>query len=456
MGHVLARPRRAGRDRRRRGDRHRRQGRRRSTPTAAGAGQLPANSFALVGREQGAAALRALQVGDAVTLAYDLKSDIADTLDFAVGGRQILVKDGVPQPESVVGTDGQAPRTSIGFKDGGKTMLLVTADGRQSLVLGPTRAQMGELMADAGRRDRAEPRRRRLDDDGRPPARQPAGDGPQHAVRRQRARDPNGVGVFVAPGDGTVHDLADRPGRAPASSPACTATLQRGRRRRSRHAGRRPTSRGALGRRRRRLKAPEAGHRDGARPRGRAPSRRTDVRVLGKPVKLEPSALRLSFAEPSLQRRHAARQRPRRATASRRRSTRADLSSTTTARCSTITPSGDGLRVDPIADGATILTVRAAGLAARVPVTVGAQTRLISGFDTVGVWRFRHDRSPTGGISIVDEGHTGKGLKVDYDFTAGDRHPQRRRASLQPADHAPRPAAARVACGSRATARASG
>ena len=106
-------------------------------PTAAGSGQLPANSFALVGREQGAAALRALQVGDAVTLAYDLKSDIAETLDFAVGGRQILVKDGVPQPESVVGTDGQAPRTSIGFKDGGKTMLLVTADGRQSLVARP-------------------------------------------------------------------------------------------------------------------------------------------------------------------------------------------------------------------------------------------------------------------------------------------------------------------------------
>ena len=29
-------------------------------------------------------------------------------------------------------------------------MLLVTTDGRQSLVLGPTRAQMGVLMADLG------------------------------------------------------------------------------------------------------------------------------------------------------------------------------------------------------------------------------------------------------------------------------------------------------------------
>ena len=119
-----------------------------------------------------------------------------------------------------------------------------------------------------------------------------------------------------------------------------------------------------------------------------------------------------------------------------------------------ITPSGTGLRVDPIADGATILTLRAAGLTARVPVTVGAQTRLINGFETLGAWRFRHDRSPTGDISIVDEGHTGEGLKVDYDFTARDRHgaapASSARRSRSPASRCARPS------GSRATARASG
>ena len=183
-------------------------------PAGAEAGQLPANSFALVGREQGAAALRALHVGDAVTLRYALKSDIADTLDFAVGGRQILVKDGVPQPESVVGTDGQAPRTSIGFKDGGKTMLLVTADGRQSLVLGPTRAQMGVLMADLGAETALN-----LDGGGSTTMiARPLGN-PLATVRNvpsdgSERSDPNGVGVFIAPGDGTVHDLDVAPADA--------------------------------------------------------------------------------------------------------------------------------------------------------------------------------------------------------------------------------------------------
>ena len=116
-------------------------------PTTAGAGDLPANSFALVGREAGADAIRALQVGDAVTLAYDLKSDIADQLTFAVGGNVILVKDGIPQP----GAGGElAPRTAIGFKHGGKTLMLLTADGRQSLVARPDVRQTAELMADLG------------------------------------------------------------------------------------------------------------------------------------------------------------------------------------------------------------------------------------------------------------------------------------------------------------------
>ena len=180
--------------------------------SSAASGSGPAAGEQLRARRSRAGrrrAARALQVGDAVTLTYDLKSDIAETLDFAVGGRQILVKNRVPQPESVVGTDGQAPRTSIGFKNGGKTMLLVTADGRQSLVLGPTRAQMGVLMADLGVETALN-----LDGGGSTtmiarPLGQPARHRAQPAERRQcSGSDPNGVGVFVTPGDGTVHDLA--------------------------------------------------------------------------------------------------------------------------------------------------------------------------------------------------------------------------------------------------------
>ena len=82
----------------------------------------------------GALALRALQVGDAVTLACDLKTDIAEPAGRSPSAATPDPRQG-RRPAArvpVVGTDGPAPRTAIGFKDGGKTLLLVTADGRQS------------------------------------------------------------------------------------------------------------------------------------------------------------------------------------------------------------------------------------------------------------------------------------------------------------------------------------
>ncbi len=37
---------------------------------------------------------------------------------------------------------------------------------------------------------------------------------------------------------------------------------------------------------------------------------------------------------------------------------------------------------------------------------------LVDGFDTENVWNYRHDRAAGGTAQIVDEGRTGKGLKV--------------------------------------------
>ena len=254
--------------------------------------------------------MRALQVGDAVTLAYDLKSDIAETLDFAVGGRQILVKDGVPQPESVVGTDGQAPRTSIGFKDGGKTMLLVTADGRQSLVLGPTRAQMGVLMADLGVETALN-----LDGGGSTTmVARPLGN-PLATVRNlpsdgSERSDPNGVGVFVAPGDGTVHDSRSKARRR--SSPACTA---RSARRASTTTTRRSAadvswrSNAAASTAARRCRA-RRGHGCASAP-VRAADVTTPVRVLGQARRAGAEQPRLRARRPGVGARHPARERPR-------------------------------------------------------------------------------------------------------------------------------------------------
>lgn len=379
-------------------------------PTTAGAGELPANSFALVGREAGAATIRALDVGDPVSLAYDLKSDITDRLTFAVGGNVILVSGGVPQPAA----GGElAPRTAIGFKDGGKTLMLVTADGRQSLVAGPTVRQTAELMADLGAETALN-----LDGGGSttmiarplgnplPTLRNTPSDGSERS-------DPNGVGIFIAKGDGTVHDLAISP-KQPRVFPGLRRTFTAAGlddRDTPVPAGDVSWTGGSPV-----FTAPDTPGTVTVTAKAGAAEASTEVEVLGEPVKLEPTSLRLSYADanaaPS-----TLRVNGRDADGFTTTIDPADLTLDYDEQVLAITPSGDGLRVDPIADGATILTVRAAGLTARVPVTVGAQRVLVDGFDTENVWNYRHDRAAGGTAQLVDEGRTGKGLKVTYDFT---------------------------------------
>ncbi|MBE2320134.1 phosphodiester glycosidase family protein [Solirubrobacter sp. CPCC 204708] len=379
-------------------------------PTTAGAGELPANSFALVGREAGAEAIRALQVGDAVSLAYDLKSDIADQLTFAVGGNVVLVQNGIPQPAA--GGE-QAPRTAIGFKNGGKTLMLVTADGRQSLVAGPTVRQTAELMADLGAETALN-----LDGGGSTTmVARPLGN-PLATVRNtpsdgsERA-DPNGVGVFVAPGDGTLHDLVIAPADArvfPGMRRTFTAAGL------DDHDTPVPTGELTWTGASNVFTAPNEPGTVTVTAKSGSVEASTDVRVLGKPVELEPSALRLSYADPGAAT-STVRINGRDADGFTTGIDPADLTLEYDNTVLEVTPVNGGLRVDPIADGATILTVKAAGLTARIPVTVGAQRVLVDGFDTPNVWNYRHDRAAGGSATIVDEGRTGKGMKITYDFT---------------------------------------
>src|SRR5262249_26089285 len=120
------------------------------TPGGAGSGTIPASSFYLEGRGAEATALEALQPGDAVTWTHSVSDAMRNSLRSALGGRQLLVHDGVPAREDVLGSDGDAPRTAAGIKDGGRTLMIVVADGRQTLVTGPTRASMATIMASLG------------------------------------------------------------------------------------------------------------------------------------------------------------------------------------------------------------------------------------------------------------------------------------------------------------------
>ncbi|XVU28699.1 phosphodiester glycosidase family protein [Actinoplanes sp. CA-054009] len=172
---------------------------------APGAGEIPADGFTLVGRDSAATALRALQVGDPATLSYGMSNDATKAMKFALGNGGTVVKDGKVVP----GLDPSiAPRTALGFKDGGKTLVLATWDG-------PGGTGKGGVGIDKEARDLAAlgvQTAVNLDGGGSATMVARALGDDQATVRNvpsdgHERNDPNGVGVFVAPGDGKLHDL---------------------------------------------------------------------------------------------------------------------------------------------------------------------------------------------------------------------------------------------------------
>ena len=131
-------------------------------------------------------------------------------MQFAVGGNQPLVRDGAALPDGQL-DNAVHPRTAIGFKDGGKTMLLVTADGRQAPVLGVTLRQLARTFVALGAETA-------LNLDGGGSTTMVARALGENAVTVRNSpsdgferHDPNGVGVFVTPGNGVVDELIVTP-----------------------------------------------------------------------------------------------------------------------------------------------------------------------------------------------------------------------------------------------------
>ena len=190
---------------------------------APGAGEIPSDGFVLVGRDAAADAIRALAPGDDATLTYGLKDEIARQMQFTVGGNQPLVRDSQPLPDSQL-DPAIHPRTAIGFKDGGRTLLLVTADGRQDPVLGVSLRRLARFMADLGAETALN-----LDGGGSTTmVARPLGED-KVTVRNSPSdgserHDPNGVGVFVTPGSGVADELVIGP-EAPRVFPGLHRTL---------------------------------------------------------------------------------------------------------------------------------------------------------------------------------------------------------------------------------------
>ncbi|MEV6651849.1 phosphodiester glycosidase family protein [Streptomyces sp. NPDC051219] len=115
-----------------------------------GSGPIAADSTVLVGREAGAGVLAALRPGDPVGLEYRSRTDSGPVPRTAVGGRELLVADGVPVNHDGAGNNTAAPRTAVGFSRDGREMQVITVDGRQADSGGVTLTELGLMMKRAG------------------------------------------------------------------------------------------------------------------------------------------------------------------------------------------------------------------------------------------------------------------------------------------------------------------
>ncbi|MGK3107306.1 phosphodiester glycosidase family protein [Streptomyces mordarskii] len=117
---------------------------------APGKGPVPAGATVLLGRDAGADQLSGLAVGDAVSMEYRPRTDDGDLPRTALGGRELLVVDGKPVGHDGEGNNTTAPRTAVGFSRDGRTMRILTVDGRQADSGGVTLTELGLMMKDAG------------------------------------------------------------------------------------------------------------------------------------------------------------------------------------------------------------------------------------------------------------------------------------------------------------------
>jgi exopolysaccharide biosynthesis protein len=400
-----------------------------SVASAAGSGPIPAGTTVLLGRDAGADALAALKPGDVVDVSYAPRSSDGGPLEAAVGGRQVLVKDGVPQD---IGDLVPEPRTAVGFSRDGRRMYLLTVDGRQADSRGVTLTELGRLMAELGAHNALN-----LDGGGSSTllAREPG----QAAVQVENSPSdgserpvPNGLALYAAPGSGRLAgfwvETAADPAAAPGTGPVHGGSPDRvfpGLSRRLTAAGYDETYGPASG-----TPSWRATHgfvsRDGVfravlpgtatvtASRGGA-SGRIDLRVLGPLARIDATSARVGLAALGSgtlgvvgydAEGNSAPIEP------------ADVRLDFDRSLLDITPTESGsFAVRAKKDvGAGLVTLHVGQSTVAVPVTVGLEDVPVAMFDgDAASWKFSHARAA--GSVAPAPGHTGTGLKLSYDFS---------------------------------------
>ncbi|GGO64002.1 phosphodiester glycosidase family protein [Nonomuraea cavernae] len=398
---------------------------------AAGSGPIPAGTTILLGRDAGAAALAALKTGDRVDVTYRPKASDGGAVKAAVGGNYVLVKDGVVQKSA---DPAAHPRTAVGFSADGRTMHLLTVDGRQADSRGVTLDELAELMAELGAANALN-----LDGGGSSTllAREP---GSAEAQVENSPSDggerhvPNGLALYAPEGSGKLKgfwlETATDPARAPGASPVAGGRPDRvfpGLTRRLTAAGYDETYGPAAGTPS--WKAAPIAHgviRDG-RFHALVPGQTTVTASRGDAK----GALELTVLQP-LRRLGMTADRVGLPGASGtatfgvvgydRNGNSApiepgDLTLSYDRDLFEVTPSEHGyFTVKAKRDtGSGLITAKVGKVSAAVPVTVGFEDRPVADFEDAGSWAFAAARA-TGSLSAAP-GQSGGGLKLAYDFT---------------------------------------
>lgn len=123
-----------------------------ATASAPGAGAVPRDAVVLLGRESGADRLRALRVGDAVSVHYTLDSRDGTRFRWALGAEPLIVH-GTPVRGLPDGPG--APRTAVGFDASRRVVWLLAVEGREDTGTGVTVAELAAALARVGARDAA-------------------------------------------------------------------------------------------------------------------------------------------------------------------------------------------------------------------------------------------------------------------------------------------------------------
>ncbi|MFI6346021.1 phosphodiester glycosidase family protein [Streptomyces sp. NPDC050560] len=406
-----------------------------SAPADPGSGPIPAGATVLVGSDAGADTLRKLAVGTPVSWEFHPRADSGKVPSEAIGANEYLVRDGAAVDHEGEGNNATAPRTAVGFSRDGRTVHVVTVDGRQADSGGLTLTELGRMLKDAGSYNAIN-----LDGGGSSTlvARQPGSDALQLENQPSDGTErtvPNGLAFTAPDGSGrltayrvaTAMDAPDAPTVDPVAGghpdrvfPGLTRHLTA--------AGYDETYGPAKGAPRWRTADGRHGRVDAhgvftarrggtvkvTAERGRAKGSLA-LTVLGGLDHVVPTAPRIGLP---------------------------DEDSTGSFGVVGLDAAGDSapvepsdvqldydhalFKVSPTAEGFTVrarepdaagtVTAKVAGHTTALAVTAGLTEQPVAGFDDASDWTFTQARA-AGSVGPAPDGHTGTGLTMSYDFT---------------------------------------